>query len=190
MVLTIKSANTPMYKIKITAAAVLIAAFSLSCSSGKEDRKPPRELTAEELKIDKIISQASFQDLEGNDIAIADLKGKVVVIDFWETWCGPCLQVFPVMDSLQNEYPDDFVVVAVNLNDSDTPEDVRAFKAKNDYGFQYAIDNNNVGDEVITLGIPFKIFMDPEGYLIKAELGITGSDYEDTKEIIEQYKTS
>jgi thiol-disulfide isomerase/thioredoxin len=123
-------------------------------------------------------------------VKIADFKGKVVLIDFWETWCGPCLQVFPAMDSLQNEYPDDFVVLAVNLTSSDTIEEVRSFKEKNDYEFEYVADANGVGDQVITLGIPFKVFVDPQGFLIKAELGLTGKDYQDTKEIIEQNKTS
>ncbi len=159
-----------------------------SCSNSP--RNNPRDLNEQEQQIDETIWNATFQDLEGNEVSVQDLQGKVVMIDFWETWCGPCLQVFPVMDSLKNEYPEDFVIVAVNLNDSDTLEDVKSFRDENDYDFIYTVDNNNVGDEVITLGIPFKVFLDPDGYLIKAELGISGSDYEDTKEIIEQNKTS
>ncbi|HET8865430.1 MAG TPA: redoxin domain-containing protein [Gracilimonas sp.] len=162
--------------------------FIISCNT--ENRENPRELNAEEQNIDRAISEAVFEDLQGNEVTTSDFRGKVVLIDFWETWCGPCLQVFPAMDSLQKEYPEDFIVVAVNLNNSDTAEDVRNFKANNDYRFDYVLDVNKVGDEVITLGIPFKVFLDPQGYLIKAELGLTGNDYEDTKEIIEQNKTS
>ncbi|MBO6584557.1 MAG: TlpA family protein disulfide reductase [Gracilimonas sp.] len=169
-------------------ALLIVILTIISCTDST--RKNPRNLSEANQKIDEAIWNASFQDLEGNEVTVADLKGKVVLIDFWETWCGPCLQVFPAMDSLQNEYPDDFVVVAVNLNDSDTLEDVRNFKENNDYDFKYVLDVNNVGDEVITLGIPFKVFVDPQGYLIKAELGLSGSDYQDTKEIIEQNKTS
>ena len=169
-------------------ALLIVILTILSCSDST--RQNPRDLSESDQKIDEAIWNASFQDLEGNEVTVADLKGKVVLIDFWETWCGPCLQVFPAMDSLQNEYPDDFVVVAVNLNDSDTIEDVQNFKENNDYDFEYVLDVNNIGDEVITLGIPFKVFVDPQGYLIKAELGLSGNDYQDTKEIIEQNKTS
>lgn len=169
-----------------------ISIFVIACSTEKSDRENPRELNAEQQQIDEVISKASFQDLEGNEVKISDLKGKVVLIDFWETWCGPCLQVFPAMDSLQNEYPDDFVVIAVNLNNSDELADVQSFKEKNKYTFSYVIDHNNIGDEVITLGIPFKVFLDPDGYLIKAETGSSGTDgdYEKAKEIIEEYKKS
>lgn len=180
-----------MYKFKLVAALLIFTGAFYACtSSNSETRKNPRDLSEEMQKLDQTIWNASFQDLEGNEVTAADLKGKVVLFDFWETWCGPCLQVFPLMDSLKNEYPNDFVVVAVNLNDSDTPEDVQTFKENHDYDFLYTVDNNNVGDEVITLGIPFKIFLDPEGYLIKAELGLSGDDYQNTKEIIEQNKTS
>jgi len=169
-------------------SVLLLTALFVSCNS--DERVNPRELNEEEQRIDSVIWSSSFQDLDGNEVTIADYKGKVVLIDFWETWCGPCLQVFPAMDSLQNEYPDDFVVLAVNLTSSDTIEEVRSFQQKNDYDFEYVTDSNGVGDQVITLGIPFKVFVDPQGYLIKAELGLTGKDYQDTKEIIEQNKTS
>lgn len=160
----------------------------ISCSNS--ERNNPRDLSDHDQKIDSILWNSTFQDLDGNEISVQDLTGKVVMVDFWETWCGPCLQVFPALDSLQNEYPDDFVVVAVNLNNSDSVEDVVTFKQNNPYEFTFAVDNNNVGDEVITIGIPFKVFLDPQGYVIKSELGITGNDYEEIKEIIEQNKTS
>ncbi|MEQ8525135.1 TlpA disulfide reductase family protein [Gracilimonas sp.] len=175
-------------KINFLPFLLIVLLTIISCTDST--RQNPRDLSEANQKIDQAIWNASFQDLEGNKLTVEDLKGKVVLVDFWETWCGPCLQVFPAMDSLQNEYPDDFVVVAVNLNDSDTREDVQNFRDNNEYDFRYVLDINNVGDEVITLGIPFKVFLDPQGYLIKAELGLTGNDYQDTKEIIEQNKTS
>lgn len=166
---------------------VLIPVF-ISCSGS--DRDNPYDLSPHDEKVDEVLSEATFNDLDGNEISPQDLTGKVVMVDFWETWCGPCLQVFPALDSLQNEYPDDFVVIAVNLNNSDTVEDVINFKQERPYDFTFAIDDDKVGEKVITLGIPFKVFLDSQGYVIKSELGITGNDYEDIKEIIEQYKTS
>lgn len=158
--------------------------------SACDARENPRDLGEQDKHIDEVIWNATFYDLEGNEVSIKDYAGKVVMVDFWETWCSPCLQVFPAMDSLQREYKDDFVMLAVNLNNSDSKEDVAEFKNNNEYTFKYILDKNSVGAEVITLGIPFKVFIDPEGYLIKAELGLSGNDYNDAKEIIEQYKTS
>lgn len=155
-----------------------------------EQRKNPRELSDEQLKIGEIIWNSTFTDLDGNEVSIKDFKGKVVLIDLWETWCGPCLQVFPAMDSLRKEYKDDFVVLATNLQDSDTPEEVQAFMEDKGYDFEYLLDTNEVGPMVISFGIPFKIFIDPNGYLIKAEVGSNGTegDYLKAKTIIEDNK--
>lgn len=178
-----------MTNIRFSLTVVLISGFFLSCG---ETRNNPRELSDENRMIDETVWNATFTDLDGNQVTVADFEGKVVLFDFWETWCGPCLQVFPTMDSLQNEYPDDFVVVAVNLNNSDTIEDVESFMDRNEYDFVYTIDSENVGDEIIKLGIPFKVYFDPGGYLIQTELGSAGpeGDYRKAKEIIEQNKTS
>lgn len=167
---------------------VLVLSFLISACS--ETRKNPRELSDEKLKIDEIVWNSTFTDLNGNEVSIQDYKGKVVLIDFWETWCGPCLQVFPAMDSLRKNYPDDFVVIAVNLQDSDTPEEVAAFKEEKGYDFNFVLDKNEVGPKVISFGIPFKIFVDPNGYLIKAEVGSNGTegDYLKAKTIIEDHK--
>ncbi len=160
---------------------------------GNETKKTnPRQLSDELIRTDQIISKATFKDLDGNDVTLADFKGKVVLIDFWETWCGPCRAVFPAMDSLRGEYPDDFAVLAVNLQDSDTPEDVNNFSEEFGYDFDFLLDANGIGPEVITFGIPYKIFVDPDGFLIKAEVGTSGpeGDYEKTKVIIEDNKKS
>ena len=169
---------------------LFISATFISCADTRS--KNPRNLSEENARIEAVIQRATFQDIEGNDVTIADFSGKVVLIDFWETWCGPCLQVFPAMDALKEEYPDDFEVLTVNLLDADERADVERFIADNNYDFVYSMDINEIGDEIITLGIPFKVFVDPDGYLIKAELGSAGTqgDYEMAKVIIEDNKRS
>lgn len=176
-----------MTKKYILSTALIISFLFLACSEG---RKNPRDLSDEQLKIGEIVWNSTFTDLEGNAVSIQDYEGKVVLIDFWETWCGPCLQVFPAMDSLRKEYKDDFVVIAVNLQESDTPEEVQAFKDDKGYDFNFVLDKNQVGPKVISFGIPFKIFVDPNGYLIKAEVGSNGTegDYLKAKTIIEDNK--
>ncbi len=168
---------------------LLLAAVIISCG---ESRQNPRDLSDSLKKTDQVIWNATFQDLEGNEVSIQDFEGKVVLIDFWETWCSPCLEVFPAMDSLRKEYGDDFEVLAINLQGSDTPEDVQEFMEKEGYDFHFLLDTNDVGSQVITFGIPYKVFIDPEGYLISAEVGTSGreGDYRKAKEVIEQYRES
>jgi thiol-disulfide isomerase/thioredoxin len=138
---------------------------------------------------ESIIENAVFTDLDGNEVKVSDFKGKVLIIDFWESWCGPCLQVFPSMDELRREYPDHFEVLAVTVGMSEGPEDAREFAEKNGYDFNWLYDQNDVFTRLGGHGIPFKAFVDPDGNFIKMEMGSYGreGDYNKTKEIIETY---
>lgn len=176
-----------MKKTHLLALAIIAFSITLSCAKKAQN---PRELSEEEARIEAILQRASFINMEGEEVYLSDYAGKVVMIDFWETWCGPCLMVFPAMDSLKKEYGDEFEVLAVNTLTADEREDVDEFIANNDYDFEYSLDLNDVGGEVISLGIPFKVYIDPNGFLIKAELGSAGTegDYLKAKTIIEDNK--
>lgn len=175
-------------KKRLLSSLIILSIFiGISCGQKAEN---PRELSEEEARIEAVIKRASFQSMDGKEVYLSDFEGKVVMIDFWETWCGPCLMVFPAMDSLRKEYPNDFAVLAVNTLTADEREDVEKFISDNNYDFNFSLDANDVGAEVISLGIPFKVFIDPQGFLIKAELGSAGTegDYLKAKTIIEDNK--
>src|SRR5690625_996620 len=80
---------------------LLFLAVFISCAQNETE-------TAESNEPEHIIANATFSDLDGNEVNIADFRGKLVLIDFWESWCGPCLQVFPAMQELIEEHPDKF----------------------------------------------------------------------------------
>ncbi|WP_146198471.1 TlpA family protein disulfide reductase [Rhodohalobacter mucosus] len=136
-----------------------------------------------------IVENAVFADLDGNEVHVSDFEGKLLIIDFWETWCGPCLQVFPSLDQLREEYPDNFEVLAVTAGMNEGPEDARAFAEENDYDFNWLYDQNGVFTKLGGYAIPFKVFVDPDGNLIKIEMGSYGreGDYNRTKAMIEEY---
>lgn len=177
----------------LTMAMLLVIITGIGCSNGgsKSDESTinRHDLNEAQLRIQGVLQRASFEDIEGNTVQISDYEGKVLLIDFWETWCSPCLMVFPAMDSLRAEYGDRFEVMAVNTILADKPEDVAQFSTENPYDFNWLLDVNGVGDQVISMGIPFKVFIDTAGYVITTELGSRGTqgDYEKTKSILDEY---
>ncbi len=80
-----------------------------------------------------------LEDLDGNLVSSADYEGKVVALDFWATWCGPCLQEIPSFIALQQKYgPEGFVVVGIALDEN--PATVRRFaKKRDDLNYQILI---------------------------------------------------
>lgn len=133
-----------------------------------------------------VIESAVFTDWDGNEVQLSDFRGKTVLIDFWETWCGPCLNAMPALDKLMDDYPDDFVVIAVSPGWSDTEEVVRRFIDEHDYDFVYVRDEK-LATALEIRGIPYKVYIDPQGKYIKNETGSRGPDreYELISEIIE-----
>ncbi|MEX0648277.1 MAG: TlpA disulfide reductase family protein [Balneolaceae bacterium] len=147
------------------------------------------EVSEDDGSPESIVENARFHDLDGNEVSIGDFRGKLVLIDFWESWCGPCLQVFPAMEELRGEYPDEFEVLAVTVGLNEGPEEAREFAEEHGYDFNFLYDEYEVFTRLGGQGIPFKAIVSPEGKVISIEMGSHGrqGDYDRMKEKINEY---
>jgi thiol-disulfide isomerase/thioredoxin len=128
-----------------------------------------------------VIENASFVTLDGNRINVSDFEGKIVLVDFWETWCVPCLNSMPTFQQILDEYPDQFVVLAVSPGWSDTEDDIRAFTQENDFTFHFVFDDTDVATGLQIAGIPYKVFLGPDGQYLSTEMGTGGHQRDYTK---------
>jgi thiol-disulfide isomerase/thioredoxin len=123
----------------------------------------------------------ALNDLDGKKIDITDLKGKVVVVDFWATWCGPCKASFPGMQKMVNKYKDDpnvkFVFIDTWENGEDKKKLAGDFITSNKYSFHVLLDNDNkVVEQFKVEGIPTKFVIDKAGIVRFKAVGFDGSD--------------
>jgi thiol-disulfide isomerase/thioredoxin len=138
---------------------------------------------ARERMVKEMLNQASIQGtfttLDGKPVSLSDWKGKVVIVDYWATWCGPCRQSFPSMQKLYEKYRSNpnvvFAIVNVWERDKqkDRPTIVREFLQQNtSYTFPMYIDPT---DEVVSrfgvTGIPTKFYIGKDGRIQFKEVG-------------------
>lgn len=106
----------------------------------------------------------------GDAAHLADLRGKVVLVTFWATWCGYCVSDMPVWQELAEKYGDDLVVVTVNRGDDE--KTAMSFAQDSGYPFVWTMESRETAASYPSQGIPFTVVVDKEGI---AELVMTGT---------------
>jgi thiol-disulfide isomerase/thioredoxin len=128
----------------------------------------------------------SVKNLDGKDVTLADYKGKVVLVNFWATWCDPCRIEIPWLIEMQNKYgPRGFTVLGVAMDDEGKSV-VAPFieKERFDVGGQklpmnypIVLGNDNVADKFGgLLGYPTSVLISPDGKIVKRITGIISED--------------
>ena len=124
-----------------------------------------------------------LKDLQGDDIAPSQFKGKWTFIDFWGTWCQPCVAELPEFNALYEEklssMTDKLMVLTISCYDQQS--DVTAFMAKHNYKFPVLMSDGQVQRDYKVTGYPSKVLITPDGKLIPIEFG------EDWKGLLEEF---
>lgn len=147
----------------------------------KEYRAKLREELMKKM-INEAAPKFALKDLSGKTVSLDDLKGKVVVIDFWATWCGPCKASFPGMQQALNKYKNDpdvkfvFIDTWEGKKSETMQKNAGEFITKNKYDFQVLLDTE---DEMVTEyaveSIPTKFVIDPQSMIRFKSIGFDGS---------------
>lgn len=128
----------------------------------------------------------SLAGVENSTVNLQDYRGKIVYLDFWASWCLPCLQSFPWMDDIQAKYQEQgFEVLAVNLDSS--KDDAEEFLLDNPINFLVAFDPDGRTPEAYgVIGMPSSFLIDRNGEIVSSHIGFNSSFKEEFEETLKQ----
>ena len=119
----------------------------------------------------KLAPEFSLDSANNTRVNIRDFKGKVVYLDFWASWCGPCRASFPWMNKMQEKYKgEDFKILAINLDED--KEAVSGFLDKYPAEFTILFDPQaKTPDDYKVMGMPSSYLINREGKIISSHIG-------------------
>jgi thiol-disulfide isomerase/thioredoxin/outer membrane lipoprotein-sorting protein len=124
------------------------------------------------IEIGSEAADIQLKDLEGREIQLKSLRGSVVLLNFWASWCGPCRLEMPVIEKLHQQFHRKGLrVFGVNDEDIDT---IRDYVAEHEYSFPTLVDTNQQAMSLYRIrGIPTMVVIDREGKIAQYRLGLS-----------------
>lgn len=154
--------------------AVGYAAVSASINSQVSAARA-RDKAAVELISQKGVMAYDFTlpSLEGDKISLSSLRGKWVFLNFWATWCGPCVVEMPMMNKLYNELKNEpFEMIAVSIDEAPADK-VKRFAKELEIDFTVLLDrSNDAARQYGIISIPFTLIINPKGEIVTKASGM------------------
>jgi peroxiredoxin len=167
------------------AAIVVVAAIVglVACSPA-----PPVKTAVRKDSTRKRAPDFALKDANGKLVHLADYRGKVVLLDFWATWCGPCVIEIPWFTEFQRKYKDrGFEVVGVSM-DEDGWKAITPFVTQKKVNYRIVLGDDKTGDQYGGLeALPTTFVIDRDGRIAAVHVGLAGKkDFEDAIETLLQ----
>ena len=162
------------------------SAFTIEAPQGVRvetvGKKPPPTINVGDL-----VPDWTLTDGDGRPTTLSDYRGKVVVLDFWATWCPHCRKAMPAMQRLRDTYGSRGVeVFGVNCRDRGDV-DAAAFVAQRGFTYPVLVDGNKIAPQYRVRGIPAFFVIDREGRLVHSQSGFSAEGEARLAQVIEQY---
>jgi thiol-disulfide isomerase/thioredoxin len=195
-----------IYKNLVIFAALLIAFSALtSCtgtqtepqepgnqpqtSSGQTANTETKSKSSDYPLVSQAIAQSEIRNLDNTTFKVEDKKGKVVLLNLWATWCGPCRSEMPTLVELQDKFRDkDFEIIGIDTDDEPVSK-INSFRNEMKLNYTLVWSDGDLQNELVKVskfpGIPQSFLIDREGRLRGVFKGANPGDVKKLAEIVE-----
>lgn len=160
-------------------ALLMMAGFSFAACNSNGNSKPSGGADMAKNTGSAASEQSqpdvSFTDENGKTVSLASLKGKVVFINFWATWCPPCREEMPAINQLRQSFKGNDNIVFLMVNVDGTIKKSKAFMEKNKYDLPVYVPNSEIPGSFLGNAIPTTVILDKSGKMAARMEG--GRDY-------------
>lgn len=130
----------------------------------------------------------TLRDIDGNSVTLSELRGKVVILSFWATWCGPCKEEMPHLQKMLTERREKGLeVLSTSIDDARSASRVKPFIKKNGYDFTVLLDRDStvIGTYNPSKTLPYTVVIDQSGEVVKRHSGYNPGDEVELAEFID-----
>ena len=133
----------------------------------------PKPAVAEDMSENDLAPDVVLNKLEGGTVKLSDYRGKWVFLNFWATWCPPCIYEMPAMELFYQKFKDrNLVMLAVSVDDRNAKQAVIDFVLDKKLTFDIFLDTEStVMREFRTNALPSTYIINPEGYVVSQAMG-------------------
>jgi cytochrome c biogenesis protein CcmG/thiol:disulfide interchange protein DsbE len=173
--------------VSLLGGALILAALVVPMLTRERQRTAPASI-ADTVATGKLASDFELTDIQGRTVSLASLRGKVVFLNFWATWCGPCRTEMPSMEKLYNAFANrkDFVMLAIS-QDAKGAAVVQPYVRKHGYHFEVLLDpQSKVAESYDVTGVPETFIIDRDGRIVAHHLGAVDWASEDVRDALRE----
>lgn len=143
--------------------ALFLSLFAIQCSGpSRTPAMPPKPNTPDER-----LAKIKMTDLDGNPVSLKDFAGKPVFLNFWATWCGPCVSEMGSIEKASQQFKDEIVFLALS---NESASLIKSYVKRNKFGFKFGRLEGSYLD-VYVVSLPTTILIDAQGQVVEEEEG-------------------
>lgn len=164
---------SPAFKAKVMEGLMKIGLFQPKVSEAAQNSNDP-------------LNNVRFKDQKGTPISLGDLKGKVVFINFWATWCPPCKAELPAINDLYNQYKDNNNVVFLIVDIDNKIENSSKYIQDNKMQLRVSVADSEIPQSLLGNSVPTTVLLDKSGAIAFRHEGMADYNSVEFKELLDK----